>query len=136
MRSSFRPRPSIFTKCAWTVPWNSNLKLYARYGSCGTPGWAVMSGSCRLDRRQVGGLAQLEDRKLRRFHRRDPDQRHHPSLVPDLGRVGLGVALDEERLLRGLPDQGAVAPDVGEERAAVAPQRRPQRVVVGLEDRP
>src|SRR5215470_11650249 len=121
----------------------SSLKLYARYGSTELPGWAagratacVTSASHVLRVRADRGLAQLEDHELGRLDRRDPDDRDHLARVADLRRVGLLVALDEERLLRGGAEQRAVAPHPGQERADVPPDRPPQQLVVGLEDDP
>ena len=45
-------------------------------------------------------LAQAEDHELGRLHRRDADLADDLPGLDHVGRVGLGVALDEERLLR------------------------------------
>src|SRR5882724_11460966 len=46
-----------------------------------------------------GHLADAEDDELRRLHRSDADLADHLAGVDHLRRVGLGVALDVERLL-------------------------------------
>src|ERR1051326_3897804 len=121
----------------------SSLKLYDRTGSTRLPGCAAgaavisdMSASQAFCLGADGRLAELEDDEFGRLDRRDADLGHHHARVADRGRVGLLVALDEERLGRRTAHQRAVAPHAGEERADVTADRPPQQLVVGLEDDP
>ena len=67
--------------------------------------------------RRLLDLGDAEDDELGRLHRRDADLDDDLALVDRLGRVGLGVALDVERLLGGGAEQRAVAPQAPQERA-------------------
>src|SRR6476620_11195735 len=78
----------------------------------------------------AGELRQLEDHELGRFDRGDADLANDLARVDALGRVGLTVALDVEGLVRGEPEQRALAPLVDQERADGAADLRPQGVVV------
>src|SRR5687767_5426907 len=140
MFSTYTPRPHTSVKWPSVTLLMSSLKLYARYGSTRFPGCAAgvavisgMSGSYLVG---TGRLADLEDDELGRLHGRDPDHGHDLAGVAHLGRVGLLVALDEERLLRRAPLQGPVAPNPGEEGRNIAPDGLPQQVVIGLEHDP
>src|SRR5688572_20475613 len=103
MRSTFTPRPETSVKCPSVTPLMRSWKLYARNGSTVVPGCeplgCVMSGSHRLGVGAHRRLAELEHHELGRLHRRYSDQCHDLARVADVGRVGLLVALDEERLL-------------------------------------
>src|SRR3954447_16109613 len=81
-------------------------------------------------------LAQAEDDELGRLDGRDADLADDLPGLDDVGRVRLGVALDEERLLGGRPEQRALTPGAGEEVRGRDPQLHPQPLVVGLEHRP
>src|SRR4051794_9059482 len=81
-------------------------------------------------------LAQAEDHELGRLDRRDADPANALPRLDDLGRVGLRVALDEERLAGRAAEERAAAPHAREEVLRRDPQRHPQRGVVGLEDAP
>src|SRR5688500_12384439 len=60
-------------------------------------------------------LADAEDHELRRLHRGDADLDHELALVDRVRRVRLGVALHEERLIGGGPEERAVTPQAAEE---------------------
>src|SRR6058998_3860906 len=79
----------------------------------------------------AGELAQAEDDELRRLDRRDADLAGDLPGLDVLGRVGLGVALDEERLVGRLAEQGARAPDTVEEARCRDRDLAPQPLVVG-----
>src|SRR5467141_1358151 len=81
-------------------------------------------------------LADAEDDELRRLHRSDADLADHLAGVDHLRRVGLGVALDVERLLRSLAHQRARVVDAQQEGGDVPGDPLPERLVVGLEDHP
>src|SRR5689334_13736358 len=83
-----------------------------------------------------GVLAEAEHHELGRLHRRDADLADDLAGLDHVGRVGLRVALDEERLLRGGPEERAVTPRAHEEVRRRDPQLHPQPLVVGLEHRP
>src|SRR5688500_11923904 len=89
-----------------------------------------------LDAAAGGHLADPEDHELGRLHRREADLDDQLARVDDLGRVGLGVALDVERLLRSRPHQGARAPQERQERGDRPLHALPEAMVVGLEDDP
>src|SRR5687767_2936870 len=63
----------------------------------------------------VDVLAEAEDHELRRLDRADADLADDLPGLDDLRRVGLGVALHEERLVRRGPEQHALAPHVRQE---------------------
>src|SRR4029079_2654418 len=117
----------------------TSLKLYARYGSIHTPGWAAAAGasggvaaasatvaSLRLDLRARGALADLEHHELGRLHGCDPDDGDDLARVDDLGRIGLLVAFHEERFTGRPAHQGTVEPDAGQEGADIAADRLPE----------
>src|SRR5882672_7695957 len=81
-------------------------------------------------------LADAEDHELRRLHRSDADLADHLARVDHLRRVGLGVALHVERLLRSLAHQRARVVDAQQEGGDVPGDPLPERLVVGLEDHP
>src|SRR3712207_2612806 len=81
-------------------------------------------------------LGQAEDDELGGLHRSDTDLAHDLPRVDSLGGVGLAVALEVERLVRGETEQGALAPLVDQEGADRAADPGPQGVVVGLEHDP
>src|SRR5216684_33209 len=81
-------------------------------------------------------LADAEDDELGRLHGSDADLADHLPRVDDFGRVGLGIALDEERFLRGLAHQRAGVVDAEEEGRDVARHSLPERLVVRLEHHP
>src|SRR5262249_28266296 len=83
-----------------------------------------------------GELADAEDHELGRLDRADPDLDHDLACLDHVLRIGLRVALDEERLAGGGPEQRALAPGAGEEVRRGDAQRAPEPVVVGLEDGP
>src|SRR4051812_14219217 len=65
----------------------------------------------------AGDLGQPEDDELGGLDRGDADLAHHLPGVDALGRVGLPVAAHVERLVRGQPEQRALAP-FGDEKSA------------------
>src|SRR5262245_20356562 len=81
-------------------------------------------------------LCELEDDELGRLHRRHADLAGDLAQVDGLGRVGLVVALDEERLGGRRAEQGALAPLHHQERGDRAPDLGPQVAVVVLEHHP
>src|SRR5262245_36903069 len=81
--------------------------------SCRTRGYAT-SLSCHFTG-ACGELADTEDHELGRLDRADPDLDHDLARFDHVLRVGVGVALDEERLAGGGPEQRALAPRAGEE---------------------
>src|SRR5205814_2757061 len=81
-------------------------------------------------------LADAEDHELGRLHRGDADLANHLAGVDDFRRVGLGVALHVERLLRRLAHQRARVVDAQEERRDVAVHPLPEPFVVRLEHHP
>src|SRR6267378_737818 len=83
-----------------------------------------------------GHLADAEDDELRRLHRSDADLADHLAGIDHFRRVGLGVALDVERLLRSLAHQRARVVDAQQEGGDVPGDPLPERLVVGLEDHP
>src|SRR5581483_7921827 len=80
--------------------------------------------------------ADPEDHELGRLHGSPPDLDDELPDVDDLGRVGLLVALDVERLLGVLTHEGAVAPHEREERRDGARHALPQAGIVRLEHHP
>src|SRR4051812_19062156 len=84
----------------------------------------------------AGELRELEDDELRRLDRSDTDLTHDHAGVDALGRVGLAVALDEERLVGRQPEQCTLAPLVHEEGADRTADARPQCRIVRLEHHP
>src|SRR6267378_3110995 len=83
-----------------------------------------------------GHLADAEDDELRRLHRSDADLADHLAGIDYFRRVGLGIALDVERLLRRLAHQRARVVDAQQEGRDVPGDPLPERLVVGLEDHP
>src|SRR5581483_7183429 len=81
-------------------------------------------------------LADTEDDKLRRLHRRDTDFNDQLSHVAYFNRIQFFVAFDIKCLLGGCTEQGARAPDAGEEGADIAFHPFPQIHVVRLEHHP
>src|SRR3954471_3067447 len=61
-------------------------------------------------------LGELEDHELRGLHGSDPDLAHDLAGVDDIRGVRLVIALDEERLLGGVAEQGPLSPFADEER--------------------
>src|SRR6478609_3864569 len=87
------------------------------------------------DRRALAAaeLRQTEDDELGRLDGGDTDLADDLPGLDDLGRVGLGVALDVERLRRSGAEQRSVVPHAREEVRGRDPQLDPQLLVVGLE---
>src|SRR5467141_270369 len=81
-------------------------------------------------------LADAEDDELGRLHRSDADLADHLAGIDYFRRVGLGIALDVERLLRRLAHQRARVVDAQQEGGDVPGDPLPERLVVGLEDHP
>src|SRR3954468_4918069 len=107
-----------------------NRRLAPRSGAPG------VLGGLFLDATAGGHLADPEDDEFRGLARGEADLDDQLAGVDDLGRVGLVVALDVERLLGRGAHQGAVAPQQGQERRDRALDALPQPVVVGLEHHP
>src|SRR4051812_46505145 len=103
---------------------------------CSAPRPAGMGSYLLFETGAVGELGDAEDDELGRLDRGDADLDGQHAGVAVLGRVVLGVALDEERLRRRLPEQGAVAPHPAQEHGDGALHRVPQLRVVRLEDHP
>src|SRR6478609_4126074 len=78
----------------------------------------------------AGDLRQSEDDELGRLHRRDTDLADDLAGVDAFGRIGLAVALHEERLVGSQTEQRSLAPLVDEEGGDGAADLGPQRVVV------
>src|SRR5262247_973623 len=128
--SCFRPEISMIP-LAWC--W-SNLSIrptgrYLRLGWGGRDSLADQADAALQ-------LCELEDDELGRLHRRHADLAGDLAQVDGLGRVGLVVALDEERLGGRRAEQGALAPLHHQERGDRAPDLGPQVAVVGLEHHP
>src|SRR6266496_6419720 len=120
---------------AW--PSTTTLKRNPRYGSKRvllTVNLAIRPLSLRrLAGRQPGLLADLGDDELGRLQGREAHQHvDHPGVDVRLCG-GLRVALDEEALRRRGALERALPEQVHHERAHVAPDLRPQRLVVRLE---
>src|SRR5262249_401485 len=78
-------------------------------------------------------LADPDDDEFRGLHRRETDFDDQLAGVDDLGRIGLVVTLDVERLLQGRAHEGAVPPQQRQERRDGPLDALPQPMVVGLE---
>src|SRR4026208_298984 len=77
--------------------------------TCHLPSVARMNVSMvrlLLEAGAAGELADPEDHELRGLHRCDADLHSEDAGVAVLGRVVLLVALDEERLVGGAPEEG------------------------------
>src|SRR6266849_6427507 len=86
--------------------------------------------------RPTGELGETEDHELSGLDGGDADHTDHHAGIDRLRSVGLVVALHEEGLVGGEPEERALPPFVDEEGGDGAPQLGPQCVVVRLEDRP
>src|SRR5262249_2257956 len=78
-------------------------------------------------------LADFEKDELSWLDRRHSNERHDAATVNYVWRISLRVALHEERLLRCPASKSSVPPQQSQESTYVAPDRFPQRLVVGLE---
>src|SRR3954454_23296588 len=146
---------SSMVSCEWSRPETSFHRLCPSTPSRDSPKKAVTSKSSWLDMlstpcqmlagRLLGDLglaaaaavlADPEDHELGGLDGADADLGHDLAGLDHVGGVGLGVALDVERLARRRPEERPAAPGEGEEVPHRHPQPQPQPLVVRLEDRP
>src|SRR5207248_850250 len=95
--------------------------------------WATASSS---DLKRQAELLNVDQNELGRLERGEPDEDVDDPPVDVVLRVVLPVALDQVRLLRRAPLEHPLPEPRVHERADVEPDRRPQRLVVGLENHP
>src|SRR2546425_7825432 len=81
-------------------------------------------------------LLDVEDHELGGLERGEPDPDIDDAEVAVVLRGGLRVDLDEERLARRGPLEGALPEEIVHECADVQPDLRPERLVVRLEHHP
>src|SRR5215203_1262587 len=114
-----------------------NLFIQATFGRV-RPG-ALGTWNGRLCGRILCGRGELRDAdgdELGRLDRRDADLHDDLAGLYHLGCVRFLVALDVEPLLRGGAEQCSLRPRPGEERADVAADALPQRLIVWLKHSP
>src|SRR3954469_22200017 len=132
----------------WNIPIESSPSAWIFQYLTGSVFWSDISCCSPCSQRGRMGLlgdfraaatrelAQAEDHELGRLHRGDADLADDLPGLDHVGRVGLGVALDEEGLLRGRAEQRARPPCPGQEAGRRVAQLQPQELVVGLEHAP
>src|SRR3954453_23110122 len=132
----------------WNIPIESSPSAWIFQYLTGSVFWSDISCCSPCSQRGRMGLlgdfraaatrelAQAEDHELGRLHRSDADLADNLPGLDHVGRVGLGVALDEEGLLRSGAEQRPRPPGPGQEAGRRVAQLQPQELVVGLEHAP